>query len=126
MMPSERVSQGELNDAKFISSFLNPPPPPPPPVLYRGTGSLLLRTVHKLQGLKSRHPSLELLVPGILAKLLQEHLSQDDSPAISADTHLLCWSYDEGGDVSSAPDSSKDVSGEGACYTRSQSRWGVW
>ena len=63
---------------------------------HSGTGSLLLRTVHMLQSLKTSYPSLELLVPGILNKLLWEHVTQEDSSALTADSHLLCWGYDDG------------------------------
>lgn len=61
-----------------------------------GTGSLLLRTVHILQSLKSHYPDLHLLVPGVLCKLLREHVTQEDSSALMADAHLLCWGYDDG------------------------------
>lgn len=63
---------------------------------YRGTGSLLLRTVHMLQTLKTLYPDLELLVPGILVKLLGEHVMLEESSTISSESHLLCWGYDDG------------------------------
>lgn len=61
-----------------------------------GTGSLLLRTVHLLQTLKCTYPDLRLLVPGILYKLLHEHLTQEGSSGLTADTHILCWGYNDG------------------------------
>ena len=59
-------------------------------------GSLLLRTVHLLQSLKTTYPDLRLLVPGILYKLLQEHLTHEEPTGITADTHILCWGYNDG------------------------------
>lgn len=59
-------------------------------------GSLLLRTVHLLQSLKTPYPALRLLVPGILYKLLQEHLTQEEPSGLTADTHILCWGYGDG------------------------------
>ena len=61
----------------------------------RGTGSLLVRTVHMLQSLRLTYPDLCLLVPGILCKLLQGHRSQEDTGTLSADSHLVCWSYED-------------------------------
>ncbi len=61
-----------------------------------GMGSLLLRTVHLLQSLKASYPDLRLLVPGILYKLLQEHLVQEEPSGLAVDTHILCWGYDDG------------------------------
>ena len=61
--------------------------------LCRGTGSLLLRTVHMLQSLRSSYSDLRLLVPGVLCKLLREHVTNEDSAALSADAHLCCWGY---------------------------------
>ena len=66
------------------------------PCPHRGTGSLLLRTVHMLQSLKSAYPELRLLVPSVLCKLLREHTSHEDSASLSADTHLSCWGYKDG------------------------------
>ena len=60
-----------------------------------GTGSLLVRTVHMLQSLRSTYPDLTLLVPGILCKLLHEHLSHDDTTSLAADAHISCWSYED-------------------------------
>ena len=48
-----------------------------------------------LQSLRSTYPDLCLLVPGILCKLLHEHKSHEDSASLSADIHLICWSYDD-------------------------------
>ena len=61
-----------------------------------GMGSLLLRTVHLLQSLKASYPDLQLLVPGILHKLLQEHRAQEEPCGLTADTHILCWGYSDG------------------------------
>ena len=80
----------------YSSPFCPPPPPPFASHAHSGTGSLLLRTVHILQSLKSLYPELQLLVPGVLCKLLREHVTQEDSSALMADTHLLCWGYDDG------------------------------
>ncbi len=49
-----------------------------------------------LQTLKSSYPDLCLLVPGILAKLLHEHVSQEEPSTISPEAHLLCWGYNDG------------------------------
>ena len=62
---------------------------------YRGTGSLLVRTVHALQSLQSTYPDLTLLVPGILSKLLHEHLNNDDTACLTPNTHLGCWNYED-------------------------------
>ena len=62
---------------------------------YRGTGTLLLRTVHLLQSLKLRYHDLRLLVPGILGKLLSEHLTQEDCTAMCAEAHVISWNYDD-------------------------------
>ena len=61
-----------------------------------GTGSLLLRTVHLLQTLRVTYPDLNLLVPGILYKLLQEHMTQEGASGLTVDTHILCWGYNDG------------------------------
>ena len=66
-----------------------------PPFTFSGTGSLLLRTVHMLQSLRSSYPDLSLLVPGILCKLLKEHANHEDSASLSADSHLSCWGYED-------------------------------
>lgn len=65
-------------------------------ILCSGTGSLLLRTVSLLQFLKVSYPDLRLLVPGILHKLLQDHMTQESTSGLTADTHLLCWGYNDG------------------------------
>ena len=54
-----------------------------------------MRTVHLLQSLQSTYPDLTLLVPGILSKLLHEHLTHDDTACLSPDAHLGCWNYED-------------------------------
>lgn len=49
-----------------------------------------------LQTLMTSYPDLQLLVPGILGKLLREHVTLEESSAISSESHLLCWGYDDG------------------------------
>ena len=49
-----------------------------------------------LQTLKSLYPDLQLLVPGILGKLLHEHVTLEEPSAISLESHILCWGYDDG------------------------------
>lgn len=48
-----------------------------------------------LQSLHSSYPDLSLLVPGILCKLLHEHMNHDDTASLTVDAHLTCWSYDD-------------------------------
>ena len=48
-----------------------------------------------LQSLRSSYPGLCLLVPGVLCKLLQEHMNHEDSATLSADTHISCWGYED-------------------------------
>ncbi len=48
-----------------------------------------------LQTLKSSYPDLQLLVPGILAKLLHEHVTLEEPSAISPEAHILCWGYND-------------------------------
>ena len=62
--------------------------------LLRGTGDLLLRTVHILQTLETTDPGISLLVPSVVVKLMQEHNVTEEPPAIVADAHKLCWCYD--------------------------------
>lgn len=42
------------------------------------------------------YPDLRLLVPGILYKLLHEHMTQEGVSGLTADTHILCWGYNDG------------------------------
>lgn len=49
-----------------------------------------------LQTLMTSYPDLQLLVPGILGKLLREHVTLEEASAISNESHLLCWGYDDG------------------------------
>ena len=49
-----------------------------------------------LQTLRTLYPDLELLVPGILVKLLGEHVMLEESSTLSSESHLLCWGYDDG------------------------------
>ncbi len=62
--------------------------------VYSGTGGLLLRTVHTLQSLTPPSPSINLIVPKILQKLLRVHLVTEEPSALSTDTHLSCWGYE--------------------------------
>ena len=32
-------------------------------------------------------------MPGVLCKLLQEHVNHENSATLSADSHLSCWGY---------------------------------
>ena len=48
-----------------------------------------------LQSLDSTHPHLNLLVPKILHKLLQEHVVLEEPPTLTSDAHLQCWGYDD-------------------------------
>ena len=59
-----------------------------------GTGSMLLRTVDTLQSLLSTRPSLELMSPAVLHKLLKGHVAQEEPSALVAGGHLLSWDYD--------------------------------
>lgn len=61
----------------------------------RGTGTLLLRTVHLLHTLKLRYHDMRLLVPGILGKLLNEHMTQEECTVLCAEAHVISWNYDD-------------------------------
>ena len=75
-----------------------------------------------LQKLMTSYPDLQLLVPGILGKLLREHVTLEESSAISSESHLLCWGYDDG-----LVQDGKEGTGEGeGRFTASGEGWGRW
>lgn len=51
-------------------------------------------------------------MPGILYKLLREHLTQDGASGLTADTHILCWGYNDG-----LVQDSKEGTGECVCIS---------
>lgn len=55
----------------------------------------MMRTVHLLQTLKLKYPEMKLLVPGILGKLLSEHMTHEECTVLCAEAHIVSWNYDD-------------------------------